>query len=152
MSLMYTQYKDKPFQIFAIPSNQYGNQEPNSNQWIEKFVRGNGTHICGRIYCDWKGYFPYPLLAKATVKPEWCTADPAKSCTATSSDCCSKNDEVYKWLNSLPMAQPQGVPKWNFAGKLIFDKCGNPIYYKNDETFMPDKLSDQITEALNKAC
>jgi len=152
MSKLYTLYKDKPFRIFAFPSNQYGDQEPKSNEWIESFVRGNGTHVCGRLYCNWVGYFPYPLLAKGCVKPDWCTSSPASSCTAASTACCSKNDEVWKWLLSLPLAKDPGVPKWNFAGKFLLDRCGNPVFYKNDQTYDPALLTDEIDKAIAKQC
>ncbi|EDQ92418.1 uncharacterized protein MONBRDRAFT_13995, partial [Monosiga brevicollis MX1] len=68
MSKLYTRYAHQPFTILAFPCNQYDKQEPKSNANIEKFVRGNGTHHCGLVYCDWTGYFPYPLFAKTNVK------------------------------------------------------------------------------------
>ncbi|EGD72391.1 hypothetical protein PTSG_00411 [Salpingoeca rosetta] len=148
MSALYKEFSETPFTIFAFPANQFGHQEPLSNSWIHDFVRGNGTHKCGLKYCDWKGYFPYPLLAKTTVKPSWCTKDPTVSCTSSSSDCCSKNMGVWQWLKSVH----GDVPKWNFASKTLFDKCGRPAYYVNDETLDPAKLAPQIRQLLNKDC
>eukprot|EP00043_Microstomoeca_roanoka_P029925 m.23834 g.23834 ORF g.23834 m.23834 type:complete len:154 (-) comp9571_c1_seq1:104-565(-) len=148
MSQLYEEFSGEPFTILAFPCNQFGGQEPKSNAWIESFVRGNGTHKCGLPYCNWKGYFPYPLLAKCNVKPNWCSSDPTTSCTSSSSACCSKNDVVWKWLNSLYGE----VPKWNFAGKHIFDKCGNPKGYINDETYNPVKLAPYIKTLLSQGC
>jgi len=148
-STLYNRFRALPFQIFMFPCNQFGYQEPNSNQWIEKFVRGNGTHKCGLLYCDWTGYVPYPLFAKANVESSWCTADPKTACTATSSTCCSTNDKLWQWIETL---HPGEVPKWNFAGKNLFDRCGNLAYHYNDETMDPALLSANITTLLGKKC
>eukprot|EP01147_Barroeca_monosierra_P010653 gene10653-2767_t len=148
MSKLAKEFAGEPFTIFAFPSNQFGAQEPKPNSWIESFVRGNGTHKCGLIYCNWKGYFPYPLFAKCNVKMPWCSSDPTTSCTRGSSTCCSPNDAVWKWLYNLY----SDVPKWNFAGKHLFDKCGNPSYYVNDETLDPAKLAPTIRQLLSKKC
>jgi len=148
MSKLAEEFAGEPFTVLAFPANQFGSQEPFTNSWIESFVRGNGTHSCGLIYCKWKGYFPYPLFAKCNVKPDWCTADPETACTRGSKDCCSKNDVVWKWLQSIT----GDVPKWNFAGKTLFDKCGNPSYHVNDETLDPAKLAPTIRNLLQKKC
>eukprot|EP00055_Hartaetosiga_balthica_P002582 m.4504 g.4504 ORF g.4504 m.4504 type:complete len:155 (-) comp2240_c0_seq1:992-1456(-) len=149
MSVLGNLYKGKPFQILAFPSNQFNSQEPKSNSWIDNFVKGNTTnHKCGLVYCDWKGTFPYPLFAKCNVKPSWCSSDPTTSCTSSSTTCCSKNDEVWKWLDGMGNAPPS----WNFAGKHLFDKCGNPQLYINDATYDPQKLAPYIDKLLNSDC
>ena len=148
MSKLYQEFKNQPFQVLAFPCNQFGHQEPKANKDIEDFVRGNGTHHCGAIYCDWKGYFPYPLFAKCNVKPSWCEADPKKSCTPSSKECCQNNDKVWQWLS----AKTGDTPKWNFAGKNLFDKCGNLAGHLNDETVDPYDLRNNITALLNKSC
>jgi hypothetical protein len=86
---------------------------------------GNGTHSCGLKYCDWKGYDPYPLFAKTTVKPSWCEGSVA-DCSASSSNCCSSNSELWQWMYNIT---DQVAPKWNFAGKHLFDRCGNHYKY-----------------------
>mmetsp|Transcript_1673 Transcript_1673/g.2180 ORF Transcript_1673/g.2180 Transcript_1673/m.2180 type:complete len:152 (-) Transcript_1673:86-541(-) len=146
MSELFYQFRDHPFKVLAFPCNQYGSQEPFSNSWIRNFTSGTGEHKCGANYCNWNGTFPYPMFAKANVKPGWCTEDPATSCTASSSKCCSKNDEVWKWINSL---YPNQVPKWNFAGKHLFDKSGHPVKYINDESYDPAKLAPLIQSLLS---
>lgn len=149
MSKLAEVFKGQPFTVLAFPCNQFGKQEPKANSWVEDFVRGDGSHHCGLIYCDWKGYFPYPLFAKCNVKADWCTADPAKSCTASSSDCCSTNDRVWQWIEAL---HPGVTPKWNFAGKNLFDRCGKLAGYVNDETLDPYDLRNNITALLTKPC
>lgn len=144
MSKLYTRYANKPFTILAFPCNQFGKQEPKTNQDIEHFVRGNGTHHCGMIYCDWTGYFPYPLFAKTNVKPSWCSSEPGY-CSATSRECCAANQPVWQWLLNITGGD---APKWNFAGKHLFDNCGNHVKYINDETLDPFKLSPDIDNLL----
>lgn len=150
MSKLGVLYKDKPFKILAFPCNQFAHQEPKSNHDINKFVKGNSTnHHCGLVYCNWKGVFPYPLFAKCNVKPDWCSSDPTTSCTSASKECCSKNDAVWKWLKDVNGGE---VPKWNFAGKNLFDKCGNHKLFINDETYNPEKLAPYIDQLLNQDC
>jgi len=36
---LYNKYVSRGFQILAYPCNQFGNQEPNDNQWIKEFIR-----------------------------------------------------------------------------------------------------------------
>ena len=36
---MHKEYKDKGFEILAFPCNQFGSQEPSSNEWIADFVK-----------------------------------------------------------------------------------------------------------------
>eukprot|EP00056_Hartaetosiga_gracilis_P022534 m.31324 g.31324 ORF g.31324 m.31324 type:complete len:157 (-) comp9694_c0_seq1:771-1241(-) len=151
MSELGKTFAGQPFQILAFPCNQFNHQEPKSNSWIKNFVKGSTTnHKCGLVYCDWKGTFPYPMFAKANVKPDWCTADPSTSCTASSTECCSKNDAVWKWLANDIVNKD--YPSWNFAGKHLFDKCGNHQMYVNDATYNPTKLTPYIQSLLSKDC
>lgn len=147
MAQLFYQFRNQKFTILAFPCNQFGNQEPKSNSWIESFVRGDGEHNCGLGYCNWNGTFPYPLFAKANVKPDWCTENPVTSCTPASTVCCSKNDVVWQWLAQVyPGAANE--PSWNFAGKHIFDKTGKPVKYINDATYNPADLAPLITQLL----
>lgn len=52
---LYQSYKDKGFEILAFPSNDFGGQEPGSNEEIKKF-------------CELKFKTTFPLFAKIPVK------------------------------------------------------------------------------------
>ncbi|HEY1086706.1 MAG TPA: glutathione peroxidase [Archangium sp.] len=52
---LYQSYKDKGFEILAFPSNDFGGQEPGSNEEIKKF-------------CELKFKTSFPLFAKIPVK------------------------------------------------------------------------------------
>jgi len=55
LEALYGQYKDKGFEILAFPSNDFGGQEPGSNEEIKKF-------------CELKFKTTFPLFAKIAVK------------------------------------------------------------------------------------
>jgi glutathione peroxidase len=54
---LYQAYKAKGFEILAFPSNDFGAQEPGSNEEIKKF-------------CELKFKTTFPLFAKIVVKGE----------------------------------------------------------------------------------
>lgn len=58
---LYEQYKAKGFEVLAFPSNDFGGQEPGSNEEVKKF-------------CTLKYKTTFPLFAKVAVKGEG--ADP----------------------------------------------------------------------------
>ncbi len=55
LEALYLQYKDRGFEILAFPSNDFGGQEPGSNDEIKKF-------------CELKFKTSFPLFAKIPVK------------------------------------------------------------------------------------
>jgi glutathione peroxidase len=55
LEALYQEYKDKGFEILAFPSNDFGGQEPGSNEEIKKF-------------CELKYKTTFPLFAKIAVK------------------------------------------------------------------------------------
>ncbi len=55
LQAMYDQYKDKGLEILAIPANNFGQQEPGSNQEIKSF-------------CFTKYSLTFPLFSKISVK------------------------------------------------------------------------------------
>jgi glutathione peroxidase len=55
LEALYQQYKDKGLEILAFPSNDFGGQEPGSNEEIKKF-------------CELKFKTTFPLFAKIPVK------------------------------------------------------------------------------------
>jgi glutathione peroxidase len=52
---IYEQYKDRGFVIIGIPANNFGSQEPGSNQEIKRF-------------CSTKYNVTFPMMAKVSVK------------------------------------------------------------------------------------
>lgn len=54
---LYTQYKDKGFEILAFPANEFGGQEPGSNEEIKEFCTANYK-------------VTFPMFSKIVVKGE----------------------------------------------------------------------------------
>lgn len=54
MAKLYDQYKDKNFVVVAVPSNDFGNKEPGSNEEIKNYVEEN--------------HLTFPVMAKTSVK------------------------------------------------------------------------------------
>jgi glutathione peroxidase len=54
MVKLYNDYKDKDLVVVAIPSNDFGNQEPGSNEEIKKFVKEHNVS--------------FPVMSKTSVK------------------------------------------------------------------------------------
>ena len=54
---LYDNYKDNDFIVIAIPSNQFGNQEPGSNKEIKDF-------------CETNFNITFPIMSKYDVKGE----------------------------------------------------------------------------------
>lgn len=52
---LYGKYKDRGFEILAFPSNDFGKQEPGTNEAIKKF-------------CDLRFKVQFPVFEKVTVK------------------------------------------------------------------------------------
>lgn len=52
----FKKYKEKGFSVLAFPANNFGNQEPDSNEKIKKFCAAKGT--------------TFDVLAKVSVKGE----------------------------------------------------------------------------------
>src|SRR5467141_4672844 len=57
LEALYEKYKDRGFVILGIPANNFGAQEPGSNQEIETF-------------CTSKYHVTFPMMAKVPVKGE----------------------------------------------------------------------------------
>lgn len=56
MVKLYNEYKDKDLVVVAIPSNDFGNQEPGSDQEIKEFAKEHNVN--------------FPVMAKTSVKGE----------------------------------------------------------------------------------
>lgn len=86
---LYAEKKDQGFVILAFPANDFGKQEPGSNDQIKEFCTGGGS--------DYK--IQFPLFEKISVKG----TDIAP---------------LYQQLAAQP-APIGGEPKWNFTKFLV---------------------------------
>lgn len=67
---MYETYKDKGFEILAFPCNQFGNQEPGSNEEIKNFCSSK-YNVTFKLFdkVDVNGTNKYSLYAILTDNP-----------------------------------------------------------------------------------
>jgi glutathione peroxidase len=61
LEAVYEKYKDRGFVIVGIPANNFGGQEPGTNQEIKTF-------------CSTKYHVTFPMMAKVSVKGDYQTA------------------------------------------------------------------------------
>lgn len=87
----------KPVEVLVFPCNQFGAQEPGTDQEVANF-------------CALKGVPNATVLTKADVNGP-------------------QTRPTYKFLKEKKIF---GDIAWNFAGKFIIDKDGNPLPVKSD--------------------
>jgi glutathione peroxidase len=120
LEAVYEKYKDKGFVILGFPANNFGHQEPGTNEEILQF-------------CSSKYMVKFPLLSKISVKDG---ADGAQA-------------PIYKFLTTKDTAGDFGGEiTWNF-NKFLVDRNGNLIARFGSPTKPDDaKVTAEIEKAL----
>lgn len=131
---LYTEYKDKGLVVLGFPANEFGAQEPGSNQDIQEFCRMNyGVN--------------FPMFEKIVVKGDG--QHPLYHYLIT------QQPEALKKLDSklIPLLKEKGLLtgnandiKWNFE-KFLISKNGEIV-----ERFSPDiePMDPMILKAVEK--
>lgn len=109
-----TRYADQPVRFFVVPCNQFGGQEPKSNEEVKAFAQqfvklGSNSNVV--------------MLAKSNLNDVSCAARAADACLPASTTCCPANDPIYDYL--LAATSP-GKIGWNFD-KIVVDGSGRPF-------------------------
>lgn len=94
---IFQKYKGQGFAVLAFPSNDFGGQEPSTNQQIKKF-------------CDLKdGQYKisFPLYGKSNVNSE-------------------PKNLVFEFLTASTNSELKGPVKWNFE-KFLISKSGKLV-------------------------
>jgi glutathione peroxidase len=115
---LYEQYQAQGFEIIGFPSNQFGEQEPGSNDEVESF-------------CQINYGVTFPLFAKTDVRDE--TAHPLfKYLTETApfegfdtSEAGGKKMDTYL-SEKHPQRMRDNSIKWNFT-KFLIDREGRVV-------------------------
>jgi len=70
MQILYTKYAAQGFEILAFPCNQFGKQEPGTNQQIKEFVASKGATfpIFDKIDVNGKNTHPLFLFLRKELK------------------------------------------------------------------------------------
>jgi glutathione peroxidase len=80
LEALYEKHKDKGFEVLAFPANQFGGQEPGSNEKIKEFCTTNykvSFPLFSKIVVDGKGIDPlYDYLTSEKTNPKFAGAIP----------------------------------------------------------------------------
>ena len=136
LEALYQKYKDQGFTVLGFPCDQFGHQEPGSNEEIAEFCRLNHG-------------VTFPLMAKSDVNGE--SANPVFQWLYSKKPFegfgkgvkAFMMDKLLKAKDSTYAKSPN--IKWNFT-KFLIDKEGN-VVARFEPTVEPEKLEEEI-EAL----
>lgn len=117
LEALYKQYRDEGLEIIAVPSNQFGEQEPGSNEEVQSFCKLNFG-------------VTFPVMAKADVRGEnaidlfnYLTKEQGFKGFPDS----ELTDMLTGHLNSIdPDYLKDDQVKWNFT-KFVVDRKGNVV-------------------------
>lgn len=134
---LYETYKDNGFTIVGFPCNQFGGQEPGSNEEISSF-------------CSLNYNVTFPIFQKIDVNGE--NAHPLyqylREQAPEDSDL-DKNGSLYKLLRDKMPALLEGTNiKWNFT-KFLIDQNGN-VVKRFASTTKPEDIAEDIEKLLVK--
>lgn len=136
LEALYKAYKDKGFIIFGFPCDQFGHQEPGSNDEIAEFCRINHG-------------VTFPLMSKIEVNGE--NAAPIFKWLYNEKPFTGFGEgETAAFMDKmLAKADPAYASnpdiKWNFT-KFLIDRSGK-VVERFEPTVAPEAISDEI-EAL----
>lgn len=94
---IYQKYKDQGFVVLAFPSNDFGSQEPGSNEQIKKFCNIK----------DGQYKISFPLFGKSNVNSE-------------------PKNQLFQFLTESASPGMKGNVKWNFE-KFLISKDGKLV-------------------------
>ncbi len=117
LEALYKKYKDQGLEIIAVPSNQFGEEEPGSNSEIQMFCKLNYG-------------VTFPVMGKADVRGEsaldlfkyMINEQPFKGFPPS-----DKTEMLTDYLNGIdPNYLKDDEVKWNFT-KFVIDRKGNVV-------------------------
>jgi len=129
---VYEEYKDKGLEVLGFPSNQFGGQEPGSDEEVAEF-------------CQINYGVSFPLFAKTDVREE--TAHPVfqyltEAAPFTGFDSSEGGQKMDGYLRAkMPERMDDNSIKWNFTKFLInregqvvkrYESSVNPLDIKAD--------------------
>lgn len=135
LEAVYRKYKDQGFEVLAFPANEFGGQEPGTEEEIKSF-------------CSSKYDVSFPLFSKIVVKgegqhPLYAALTQAKP---EARGAAGSNFKQKLLDYGVKLGAPSDI-LWNFE-KFLVDRSGNVV-----ERFAPDVPPDDpmVTAAIEKA-
>lgn len=127
---LHTEFASSGLEILAFPCNEFGGQEPGTNEEVAAFA---ATKRVG-----------FTMFAKTNVNAK-CSL-PKTSCQPHSSACCPSNSGVFDVLRRALPAKEGGPLSWNFE-KFLVGRDGRTIARFPTNT-PPKQLVPQLRRAL----
>lgn len=134
---LYDTYKDKGFTVLGFPCNQFGGQEPGTDEEISSF-------------CSLNYQVEFPIFQKIDVNGE--NAHPLYQYLrqqVPKDENLDKNSKLYKHLstNAPELLEGSNI-KWNFT-KFLINKDGSVIK-RYAPTTAPEEIKDDIEKLLTE--
>jgi len=130
---LYAAYKDKGFEILAFPCNQFGGQEPGTDEEI-------------RDFCTTNYQVSFPLFSKVEVNGE--VAHPLFRYLREQAPVDANFDPEGRLYNILKERFPENLEgdnlRWNFT-KFLVDREGRVV-----TRFAPPTLPEEIAPEIEK--
>lgn len=117
LEALYKKYKDQGLEIIAVPSNQFGEEEPGSNSEIQSFCKLNyGVTFTVMGKADVRDESALDLF-KYMIREQPFQGFPPSD----------KTEMLIKYLNGIdPNYLRDDEVKWNFT-KFVIDRKGNVV-------------------------
>ena len=137
LEALYKQYKEQGLEIIAVPSNQFGEEEPGSNSEIQSFCKLNyGVTFTVMGKADVRDESALDLF-KYMIREHPFQGFPASDKTEMLTDYLNGIDPNY--LNDVEV-------KWNFT-KFVVDRKGN-VVGRFEPVVSPEEMEAFIKELL----
>ena len=136
LEALYKQYKEQGLEIIAVPSNQFGEEEPGSNSEIQSFCKLNYG-------------VTFTVMGKADVRDEsaldlfkyMIREHPFQGFPAS-----DKTEMLTDYLNGIDPNYLNDEVKWNFT-KFVVDRKGN-VVGRFEPVVSPEEMEAFIKELL----
>ena len=137
LEALYQKYKNKGFVVIGFPCDQFGHQEPGSNETIEEFCRLNHG-------------VTFPLMAKSDVNGENANAI-FKWLYSEKPFAGFGEDDTAKFMDQMLSRQDPDYAsnpdiKWNFT-KFLIDRKGR-VVARFEPVVKPEELESEINALL----
>ena len=138
LEALYQKYKDQGLVIIGFPCDQFGHQEPGTNEEIEEFCRLNhGVTFPLMSKIEVNGEGAHPIFQWLKSQAGFAGFDPAHPLTKLLDEMFTKNDPDYASKPDI---------KWNFT-KFLLNKEGN-VVCRFEPTTEPQGMEKSIEKEL----
>lgn len=138
LEALYNKYKDQGLVILGFPCNQFGAQDPGSNEEIQSFCKINyGVSFPVFAKVDVNGDSADPLYKYLKEEKSFAGFDPKHEMTPVLEKMLGEVDPNYASKPDI---------KWNFT-KFLVDREGN-VVARYEPTTTPEQLDEKVAALL----